>query len=297
MQELFQIAGLVLKISIMMQVFAIGLGTTWQDATHLFRRPKLLVNSILARNVAMPIIAILLIKLLSLHGAMAITIAVLAITPVPPLLPKSQLKAGARSEYVLGLLISQTVLAVVLVPITVDLMDFALGANAHFIPMQVAILVIETILVPLAVGMLATYFMPNLRQIAHHVMAVGSILLLAGAIPLLILAWKVFGQLSGNGTMLALAIFIIAGMMVGHLWGGPKLEDRRTLAIATSARHPAIALAIAKANFPDQSITISGAIVIYLIFRIILSFPYMHMRKSPAVDKQRFEANPQKSTS
>jgi BASS family bile acid:Na+ symporter len=280
MQELFQIAALALKISIIIQVFAIGLGTTWHDATYLLRRPMLLFNSILARNVAMPIVAILLIKLMSLRGAVAITIAVLAITPVPPLLPNSQLKAGARSEYVLGLLVSHSILSVLLVPVTVELMDLAFGASAHFSAMNVAILVIETILIPLAVGMLVTYFGPNLEQFAHYLTTAGSVLLVAGAIPLLILAWKMFGHLAGNGAMLALAIFIVAGMVIGHLLGGPKSQDRATLAIATSARHPAIALAIAKANFPEQGTLISGAVVIYLIFRVILGIPYMRLRKS-----------------
>jgi bile acid:Na+ symporter, BASS family len=279
MQQLFEIAGLVLKISIVMQVFAIGLGATWHDATYLFRQPKLLFNSILARNVAPPIVAILLIKLMSLHAAMAIAIAVLAVTPVPPLLPKSQLKTGARSEYVLGLLVSQSVLAVVIVPITVELMKLAFGGDAHFSAMQVAVLVIQTVLIPLAAGMLATYFKPSLKEFAPNLLSIGSVMLLAGAIPLLILGWKVFGQLSGNGTMLALVIFIVTGLVAGHVLGGPKSEDRTTLAIATSARHPGIALAIAKANFPEETTLVAGAVVIYLVFRIILSFPYMRMRK------------------
>ena len=94
MQELFKLAVLVLKVSVFMQVVAIGLGTTWQDATYLFRRPRLLLNSILARNVAVPIVAILLIKTFSFQVAVAITLGVLAVTPVPPLLPRSQLQAG-----------------------------------------------------------------------------------------------------------------------------------------------------------------------------------------------------------
>src|SRR6185437_9834591 len=136
MQQLFQVAVLALKVSIIIQVFAIGVGATWYDAIYLFRHPKLLFNSILARNVAVPVIAILLIKLMSLQGAVAITIAALAVTPVPPLLPRSQLKAGARSEYVLGLLVSHSVLAVVFVPVTVALMDLAFNASARFSAMQ-----------------------------------------------------------------------------------------------------------------------------------------------------------------
>jgi BASS family bile acid:Na+ symporter len=107
MQNWFKLAALALQVSVIAQVFAIGIGTTWQDATYLFRCPRLLGNSILARNVAVPVIAILLIKAFPFHVAIAITLGVLAVTPVPPLLPRSQLKAGARSEYVLGLLVSQ----------------------------------------------------------------------------------------------------------------------------------------------------------------------------------------------
>ena len=177
-----------MQVSVIAQVFAIGLGTTWQDATYLFRRPRLLVNSILARNVAVPVIAVLLIKAFSFHVAIAITLGVLAVTPVPPLLPKSQLKAGARSEYVLGLLVSQSPLAIVLVPVTIELMDWALGAQAHFSAGQVAQLVGKTILAPLAAGMIASRSLPKLKHFAPQLLMVGSILLIAGALPLLLVA-------------------------------------------------------------------------------------------------------------
>jgi bile acid:Na+ symporter, BASS family len=275
MQELFKLAVLALKVSVLMQVVAIGLGTTWEDATYLFRRPRLLVNSVLARNIAVPVVAILLIKVFSFHVAVAITLGVLAVTPVPPLLPKSQLKAGARSRYVLGLLVSQSVLAIVLVPVTIELMNLALGSQAHFSAGRVAALVAQTILIPLAVGMLATKFLPTLHSFAPQLLMVGTVLLIAGTIPLLILGWKAFGTLTGNGAMLAMAIFVIAGTAAGHLLGGPRAEDRTVLAAATSARHPGLALAIANANFPEQVKLVAGALVIYLILRLVLLFPYL----------------------
>jgi BASS family bile acid:Na+ symporter len=200
----------------------------------------------------MPIIAIVLIKAFSFHIAIAIALGVLALTPVPPLLPKSQVKAGTRSEYVLGLLASQAVLAILLVPVTIELMDWALGSQAHFSASQVAELIIKTILIPLAAGMVAGQLLPKLKRLAPHLLTAGTVLLIAGAIPLLIVAWKTFGTLSGNGAILALAIFMLAGTAVGHLLGGPVEEDRTTLALATSARHPGLAMAIAAANFPQQ---------------------------------------------
>jgi len=280
MQELFKIAGLILNISVLMQVFALGLGATWEEATHLFRHPRLLVNSILARNVAVPVIAILLIKAFPLHMAVIITIGVLAVTPVPPLLPTSQLKAGGRSHYVLGLLVSQAVLAVVLVPVTIQIMDWALGAHVHFGGLHVAKLMLQAVLAPLAAGMLAARFLPRLQHFAPRLLAVGSVLLIVGLVPLLLLAWKAFVTLAGNGTLLALAIFIAAGTLAGHLFGGPAAADRTTLAVATSARHPGVALAIAQANFPTQSTLIAGTLVIYLLLRLILDVPYMRWRRS-----------------
>ncbi len=279
MHTWFQLAVGALQVSILAQVFAIGLRTTWPEATYLFRHQRLLWKSILARNVAMPIIAILLIKVFSFHFAIAITLGVLAVTPVPPLLPRSQIKMGAHSEYVLGLLVSQAVLAVVCVPITIQIMNQVLGSEAHFSAREVAVVIVETILAPLAAGMFMARIMPAFQHIAQLLLTVGTVLLIAGAIPLLVLAWKTFGALSGNGAMLALAIFVIAGTLVGHLLGGPSEQDRTTLAEATSSAHPGVAMAIAVANFPDQKLLVAGALVIYLIIRAIVSAPYMRRRR------------------
>ena len=82
--------------------------------------------------------------------------------------------------------------------------------------------------------------------------------------------------------MLALALFIIAGTAAGHFLGGPAAEDRMVLAIATSSRHPGLALAIAKANYPEQGMLVAGAVVIYLIFRLILAVPYLRWRRHAA---------------
>ena len=280
MHELFQLTGLVLKTSVILQVLAIGLGASWHDATYLFRRPRLLWNSMLARNVAAPIIAFLLIKALALHPAVAIALGVLAVAPAPPLLLRSQLPAGARSEYLHGLVVSQAVMAVVLVPVTIRLMNWALGDQSHFSAGQVAVIVLQTILLPLAVGMLAARLFPKIQRIAQDLMMAGTIWLIAGAIPLLLLAWKEFGALVGNFTLLAIVVFVAAGATVGHLLGGPRPEDRTTLALATAARHPGIAIAIAHANFPEQTIPVAGAVVIYLILRIVLSLPYMKWRRT-----------------
>ena len=48
---------LVIKASIVLTVLGLGLNATWQDALSLFRRPGLLIRSVLSMNVIMPIVA------------------------------------------------------------------------------------------------------------------------------------------------------------------------------------------------------------------------------------------------
>ena len=68
------------------------------------------------------------------------------------------------------------------------------------------------------------------------------------------------------------------GLAAGHLLGGPQSEDRTALALSTSSRHPAVALAMASANFPDQKL-IPAAILLYLIVNAIVSLPYLAWRR------------------
>src|SRR4051812_23821403 len=101
---------LTIQASIMLVVFAIGLQTTWTEATFLFRQPALLIKSLLARNVAMPLVAILLAKTFPMHSAVKGAIVLLSVTPIPRVLPNVLVKAGARASYASGLLVSHSVL-------------------------------------------------------------------------------------------------------------------------------------------------------------------------------------------
>jgi BASS family bile acid:Na+ symporter len=69
--------------------------------------------------------------------------------------------------------------------------------------------------------------------------------------------WKLVGDL----TLVAIVVFVVGTFVIGHLLGGPERELRVVLAFASSGRHPATALAIASANFPN--IDEHGAVALY----------------------------------
>ncbi len=276
---------IAIQASIVLVVFAIGLETTWTNAIFLFRQPTLLVKSLIARNLAMPLVAILLAKAFPVHPAVKGAIVLLSVTPIPPALPNALLKAGARASYACGLLVSQSVLAVVLVPVTVEVMNLVFGTQAHFGPLSVAREIVLAILLPLAAGMALRHFrQASALKLARPIGMVGTILLLVAILPLLVLAWQALQVVTGNGALLAMALFVIAGLAAGHALGGPKPSDRTALALATASRHPGLAIAIAAANFPAQAKLGAGAIIIYLLLSQILFIPYKRWRRSASDD-------------
>jgi len=289
MREVLEICAIALKVSVIAQIFAIGLASTWGHATYLFRRPGLLGRSILSRNVAAPMLAIVMVKIFPMHPAAAITLAVLSVTPVPPLLPAAHLREGGSLDYPVGLLVAHSVLGVVTVPATVVFMDWVFEGHARFSAARVAVLMLQTILAPLFAGMLASRFVPHPARVIRLLLAIGSAVLIAAAIPMLFPLQGAFRALVGNGTLLALALFIVVGTAIGHFLGGPVEANRTTLAIATASRHPAVALGIAATNFPTQRRLIAAAVVLYLLLRMLLNVPYLRWRRKALTAAEREE--------
>src|SRR5690349_12978085 len=90
---------LALKASIMMNVFGLGLNSDPQDAVYLFHRPGQLARSMAAMYILLPLFAAALAAAFALHPAVKIALVALAVSPIPPLLPKKALKAGGEASY------------------------------------------------------------------------------------------------------------------------------------------------------------------------------------------------------
>jgi BASS family bile acid:Na+ symporter len=277
--NLEQLIMLAIKASIMLLVFALGLHASWRDAIYLFGRPGLLVRSLLSMNVIMPLFAAAIAALFNLNSAVEIAIIALALAPVPPILPGKQEKAGGTAGYAIGLLVAAGLFAVVVVPAGVEFMGTLFAKDVHMTFSAVALIVLMTILVPLAAGMIVNGAAPAFAaRIATNVSRFAAFLLVAGILPVLFTAWPAVMSMLGNGTLIALAAFSTVGLAVGHWLGGSNEDNRTTLALATSARHPAVALAIAGANFQQQN-DVLAVVLLYLIVGALVSLPYVIWRK------------------
>jgi len=274
-----ELVPLILKISIVVLVFTVGLGTVPRELTHLLRHPGQLFRTFLSMNVIMLVVAVAIVKLFPLPGAVRVLLVTLALSPIPPLLPKNLMKAGGGRDYVMALLCTAALFAIVWIPLAGIVLDRVFPADIVIPPGPVATLVLMTVLAPTVAGVVVRMIAPDLAERAAGPFSkVAGILLLGAALLMLVKAGPAMLSVMGQGTLAAIIAFLILGLIVGHALGGPTPGDRSVLALATASRHPGIAIAIATILFPEEKAVIPAALL-YLVMSIVVPLPYVAWRK------------------
>ena len=276
----------LIKIGILASVFLtvleMGLVATWDEVTYLLRKPELLLRSFLSMFVIMPVICVCAALLFHLPPAIRVALVALAISPVPPFLPKKELMAGGHGAYVISLISLAAILSIVFVPIATSLFGQWFGHPAEVSPGRVAKIVLATILVPLALGIALHAFRPApAEKAAKPVGLVGLALLLVCAVPLFVKLWPLVTSFVGDGTVLILALIALAGTLVGHFLGGPDNWDRTVLGLSTSARHPGVAIAVATSAIGEGRLAL-GAVLLYVLVVTLVTVPYVIWAKKRA---------------
>ena len=123
---------LAFQVSILCIVFGFGLRAAPSDLLYLLRRPGLLWRSLLSVLVVMPIVAVALARIFDVRRATEIALVALAISPVPPLLPRKEAKAAGQESYGLALMVVLALVSIVAAPAAVEILqrvvDRPLGA-------------------------------------------------------------------------------------------------------------------------------------------------------------------------
>jgi BASS family bile acid:Na+ symporter len=264
----------VLKGSVFLFVLALGLRATMRDATYLLRRPRALIHALVSINGIMVVLAVALVLLFELRPAVRLLLVALALSPVPPILPRRALKAGGVAEYTIGLLVAAALASIVLIPLTLETLQRVFAIPLGMSMLSIAALAVTTILLPLTIGMALRKLLPSLAARAAHPLSTGAFaLLVVGFLLMLFGSRGAILSLIGKGTIAAFVAFTLLGLAVGHLLGRQEGDSRRVLALATATRHPGVALAIAHANRPGEQL--APAAVLFLLVNAVVSAAYV----------------------
>jgi len=268
----------LVKITIFTLMLDIGITLPFGQLTSLWRRPALLIRSLLAVLVLVPAVVLLLLWLLDLPLAVVPGLAVLAAAPGAPLTTMRSQMAGGSTPYSASLQLTLALLAVLTTSLTLAIFHamFVLETSG-LASLEVARQVAIVQFLPVSIGLLARRLVPGLAGVAAKPLTVLANVLFA----LLIAAILVpsVRMILHFGALPALAIVIMVGvsLALGHLLGGPVPDERSALAIATIARNVGLALFITALNRAEQAVL--PTLLSYMILGAIVAVPYSALSK------------------
>ncbi|WHO41038.1 Na+-dependent transporter [Sphingobium sp. AP49] len=280
MEVIKQLIPLLVTLSLALLIISAAMASSRGQFAYVLCRPLLLLKAIVAVNIIPLVAALIVVSIapgLSLPSKTGILL--MAISPVPPLVPGKALKSGARPEYVYGLQLAMGVVSLIAVPALGTLVAHHYDAQAVFPLSVIGRNLVIGLIIPMIIGIaLGRWIAPDFsRRIAPMVGTIGMLLVVIAFLPILVQAWPQLMALVGDGTVIAMAVVAIVAMLGGHLLGGEMKSDSYALAFASATRHPGIAMALIGANHANAALL--AAVLLFLLIALIVTIPYQILIK------------------
>lgn len=258
-----KLAFLTLILSMLLDI---GLSLTIQAIWEPLRNIRLILLSLVANFILVPLFVYLLLQVVPLSEPVRIGFTILAVAAGPPVLPKLAQLVNGNLAYAAGLML-------LMMGLTAIYMPFALSIvlqDVEVDPWQIAKPLLSLMLIPLMVGLLIRAKFEDIAAIIQPLMRqLSSAALILGLSTSLILQFGSLVTMVKTGEIFAIAVFILVSFGFGYLLGGPDSDTRRTLAVGTAQRNIAAALLVAGTNFDDPTITSVVVVTSFSLFVVI----------------------------
>jgi BASS family bile acid:Na+ symporter len=267
-----QVVAFVVRYVVVLVMFSTGLGVSVSQLSRVRSEPRLFGRALLVIEVLVPLAAFLIVRALGLPQRIAGLILLLAVCPGAPLSLWSSRRAGASPSAALDALLLAALTSPLSVPCWVFVFAAAFRSSMSIDPLLVLRVVAATVLLPLGLGAVLRAVAPRAAEILRRVLdSLSGLWILAAAALLLAIARPAFSELVPV-PLLALLLITFTALGLGHLAGGPRLEDRGAIAFAAALGNPAIALAIVSRSRPELAVT--APIAAFIVLRAVALLPY-----------------------
>jgi BASS family bile acid:Na+ symporter len=261
-------------------MFSLGLTFTMRELREAWRTPGPLGRGLFAVLVAVPVLALGVVRAFDLPRLTEIGIVLMAISPGAPIALRRSLGAGGHHAFAPSLQIVVVVLAVASMPLSIAFLNHLYSGHANVDPRDVARQVFVAQLFPIGLGMAirqgAPAFTARIASLAGKLAA--GLLVLAVVVVLLSL-WDATAR-AGVQALGAIATVTVGALAIGHTLGGGDPAVRTALAFSCAARNPGLALLVATQNNAPPAV--SGTILAYLLVSVLTIVPYEVWRRRVA---------------
>jgi BASS family bile acid:Na+ symporter len=198
--------------------------------------------------VPVPALAVFFVKLLSIKGAVAAGILLMAISPGAPVALRRAIEAGGHSAFAPTLHLAIVLSAVATVPASLAILDALFEKDLTVSPLDVARQVFFAQLLPLGLGASLRLLRPALAaRIEPGLTRVSNLLLLGLAVLLLVVLWRMLEDIGWVPFVAGVGLSVCA-LGVGAAFAGRDSHARPAGAVAAAMRNPGLALLIATVN-------------------------------------------------
>jgi len=272
-----QWTNILVTITLIEMMVAIGLGVTFADLAGVVRNWRLVARAGLANYICVPAAAVGLLLLFSAQPLVAAGFLILAACPGAPFGPACTSLAKGNVAVSVGLMVilagSSAVMAPVLLYFLLPMMqgNQTLEAGNASVALEVdAIKIVVTLLVtqllPLCVGLGVRQMRPTLaNKLQRPANLLSAVLNLTTAGVILVVQFHLLLEIRWRGWV-GMSALLIASWAAGWLLGGRETGVRKAMMLTTSLRNVGVGLVIATGSFAGTP-AVTAALV-YGLFEI-----------------------------
>lgn len=283
-----QIINVLVTLTLIEMMVAIGLGVTLGELSGVVRNWRLMGGAALANYVLVPMATVGLLQVFTPHPMVAVGFLILAVCPGAPFGPPFTAIAKGNVAVAVGLMVilagSSALLAPLLLSSLIPLMagDEVLNVDAT----KIVTTLLVTQLLPLCVGVGVRQWRPRVAErLQPSANLVSKILNVATLGVILVVHYHLLAEIRLRGLFGMLAL-LLASWAAGWLLAGPRTDYRRALTLTTSLRNVGVGLVIATGSFADTPAL--TAVLVYGLFEVvgslILALAWSRYGAAPSTD-------------
>ena len=264
---LIAIGTLGILVFIVTSMMGMGFSLTIQQIIAPLKNTRLVLMSLLANFILVPILVLLIVLVLPLSEGLKIGLILTGMAAGAPFLPKLVQVAKGDMAFTAGLMVLLMVVTNAFLPIVLPFVLTGVQVN----PWDIAKSLILLMLMPLGISLFIRARYEDVAKGLIPTMAMATNLSLIVLFIGYFVAYfsEIFGVI-GSGGILAAILLIAGGVMVGFLLGGPGIGTRKVLALGTGQRNLAAAFAVATSNFASNPEVLIEILVVSLLGLAIL---------------------------
>jgi bile acid:Na+ symporter, BASS family len=277
MELLQKATSVAMLIFVLSSMLAMGLGLTVSQIITPLRHARLVVLSLLANFVVMPLAALALAALLRLDQPLGVGLLLLGTAAGAPFLPKLAQIAEGHLAFAVGLMVLLMVVTVGYLPLVLPVLLPGVAVNPAKIARSLFLLMLLPLAGALAVKARFAVAAARTKPVLDRVSNLSLILLVV-----LITAANINNVLAVFGTrgILAGLLFIAVGFGMGWLLGGPGMDTRRVLALGTAQRNIAAALVVGSQSFRDPKVVVMVVVVAIVSLLVLMPLSRLLAKRS-----------------